>query len=207
MNTVSMRTFPIVGGAALSTFGLFFLMQGLVGSDMMDFPDSRPVFNPNIVLPVTPPEPVRKINRVSKPPEVIEPPRTKIKPISPTKGTHIGPTVPRQPPVVPAGSGMGPLAGLADGERIPLVRVQPQYPRRALERGIEGSVVVEFTVTRDGTVAGAHVIEAEPKGMFDREALSAIAKFKYKPKVVDGVAYASSAERYRFVFALSGTAN
>ena len=205
MNTANIRAVPIVGGAALSTFGLFFLMQGLVGSDMMDFPESTPVFNPNIFVDDTPPEPVRTVDRLTPPPDVIDPPE-QIKPdIKPTDGRRIRIGV---PPVVPkssSGDTFDPRAAMRDGERIPLVRVQPQYPRRALERGTEGSVVVEFTVSKNGTVEDAHVIAAEPEGLFDRAALAAIAKFKYKPKVVDGVAYASPAERYRFVFTLSGT--
>ncbi|MYD43924.1 MAG: energy transducer TonB [Gammaproteobacteria bacterium] len=76
----------------------------------------------------------------------------------------------------------------SDGEYLPIVKVLPQYPRRALSRGIEGYVIVEFCVTEQGTVRDPVVIEAEPSAIFDRAAMNAALKFKYKPKVVNEVA-------------------
>lgn len=83
-------------------------------------------------------------------------------------------------------------AGLAgaggDGEMMPIVKVAPTYPRRAAQRGIEGYVVVEFTVSSLGTVIDPVVIEAEPPGMFDSAAIDAVKKFKYRPQMSDGKA-------------------
>lgn len=76
----------------------------------------------------------------------------------------------------------------SDGEFMPIVKVAPTYPRRAAQRGIEGYVVVEFTVTSLGTVTNPVVLEAEPPGVFDKAALDAVKKFKYKPQVVEGSA-------------------
>jgi protein TonB len=76
----------------------------------------------------------------------------------------------------------------SDGEYLPIVKVQPIYPRRALSRGIEGYVIVQFTVTRTGTTRDHIITEAKPTGMFDRAAIQAATKFKYKPRVVDGEA-------------------
>ncbi|WP_026052469.1 energy transducer TonB [Gayadomonas joobiniege] len=73
-----------------------------------------------------------------------------------------------------------------DGEYLPIVKVQPIYPRRAQQRGIEGYVIVEFTVSKLGTVVNPRVVEAEPANIFDNAALQAAAKFKYKPRVVNG---------------------
>lgn len=203
MNTTSLRAFPIMGGAAFTTFGLFLLMQGLVAKDMMSFPEERPVFNPNIVLNIPEAPEVRQVERVQEPLEVIEPPvtddRRRLIDDDNITGFPVGPVIAPKP----AFDDIGFTPGYMDGERLPLVRVQPQYPRSALERGVEGSVVVEFTVREDGTVADAHVIEAEPKGTFDRAALAAIQKFKYKPTVVDGIPRASNGIRYRFVFELT----
>jgi protein TonB len=75
---------------------------------------------------------------------------------------------------------------VSDGEYLPIVKVAPEYPRRALQRGIEGYVIVEYTVTKLGTVANPRVIEAEPPGMFDEAAIKSALKYKYKPRVVDG---------------------
>ena len=75
-----------------------------------------------------------------------------------------------------------------DGEYLPIVKVQPIYPNRALTRGIEGHVIVEFTVTKQGTTKDIVVVKSQPPGIFDRSAIQAAAKFKYKPRVIDGIA-------------------
>lgn len=76
--------------------------------------------------------------------------------------------------------------GNVDGDYLPIVKVAPIYPRRALERGLEGWVMLEFTVTRLGTVSDIVVLEADPPGIFNAAAVNAAAKFKYRPKVVNG---------------------
>jgi protein TonB len=73
-----------------------------------------------------------------------------------------------------------------DGEYLPIVKVAPMYPARAQSQGIEGWVVVQFTVTEAGTVANPVVVEAQPPGVFDEAAKKAVLKFKYKPRVEDG---------------------
>lgn len=82
----------------------------------------------------------------------------------------------------------GLTGGTGDGDYLPIVKVAPQYPRRAAQRGIEGYVVLEFTVTQLGTVIDPQVIESKPPGVFDRAAIEAARKFKYKPKVINGEA-------------------
>jgi TonB family protein len=62
----------------------------------------------------------------------------------------------------------------------------PAYPARARERGAEGWVDIEFTVTRDGTTQDAVVRAAEPAGVFDRAALEAVRRWRYEPRVVGG---------------------
>ncbi len=74
----------------------------------------------------------------------------------------------------------------SDGDYLPIVRVEPVYPRRALQRGIEGYVLLEFTVTETGSVENPEVVEADPPGVFDRAAIQAALRFKYQPRVVDG---------------------
>ena len=73
-----------------------------------------------------------------------------------------------------------------DGDTLAIVRVLPRYPSRALSRGIEGWVLLEFTIDQLGQAVDLMVIEADPKGMFDRAALNAIKKWKYRPKMQDG---------------------
>jgi len=76
----------------------------------------------------------------------------------------------------------------AEGEIIPVVVIRPMYPREAAMSGTEGWVKVEFTITEAGTVKDAHVIESDPPRVFNREAIRAILKWKFKPRVVEGVA-------------------
>ncbi len=73
-----------------------------------------------------------------------------------------------------------------DNELLPLVRVEPNYPRKAARSGTEGWVEVQFTVLEDGTVSAAKVVKAEPRRVFNREALRAIARWKFNPRIVDG---------------------
>jgi protein TonB len=83
-------------------------------------------------------------------------------------------------------TGMGQISVGSDRDVIPLVRINPEYPQRARSRGIEGWVQVEFTISPAGTVADAKVVDADPKGLFEKAALEAIGRWKYNPKVVDG---------------------
>jgi protein TonB len=91
------------------------------------------------------------------------------------------------------GAGAGPYLGNwsagdpnSEGDVIPIVRIEPQFPREALVKGIEGWVIVEFTIEPDGTVSDPRVVEAEPRRIFDRNAIRAIYKWKFKPRIVDG---------------------
>jgi protein TonB len=74
----------------------------------------------------------------------------------------------------------------SDTDVIPIVRVNPQYPLRASERGIEGWVEVVFTISKLGTVKDPTVLNSHPSSIFDRSALKAIRKWKYNPKIEDG---------------------
>jgi protein TonB len=72
-----------------------------------------------------------------------------------------------------------------DGEYLPIVRVEPMYPRRAQSRGIEGYCDMEFTVTRTGEVTSA-VATTCSNSVFESNSVKAVLKWKYKPRVVDG---------------------
>ena len=73
-----------------------------------------------------------------------------------------------------------------DGDVIPIVRIDPQWPREALLDGTSGYVILEFTIEADGSVSDAEVVESQPRRVFDRNAIRAIYKWKFKPRVVDG---------------------
>jgi protein TonB len=107
-------------------------------------------------------------------------------------------------PIVDARGAMSRLSMSAGSDRdvIPLVRINPDYPPRAQTRGIEGYVIVQFTITATGTVKDPIVVEAQPKGMFDDAALKAIARWRYNPKVESGVAVERVGIRTRLTFQL-----
>ncbi len=91
----------------------------------------------------------------------------------------------------------------SDGEYLPIVKVAPQYPRRAAAKGIEGYVILEFTVTKLGTVINPVVLEAKPKGYFERSAKKAVKRFKYKPTIIDGVALDVPHVKNKIIFRLA----
>lgn len=93
-----------------------------------------------------------------------------------------------QPKIDASGVKMNLTAGGSDRGVAPLVRVNPDYPRRALERSIEGWVHVRFTITAAGTVKDLVVVDAEPKGVFDEAASKAVLRWRYNPRVENGVA-------------------
>ncbi|MDR3417245.1 MAG: TonB family protein [Nevskia sp.] len=74
----------------------------------------------------------------------------------------------------------------SDGDYLPIVKVAPMYPESAASRGIEGYVLLQFTVTETGAVEDPQVIEAQPSGVFDDAAKKAVLRFKYKPRVENG---------------------
>ena len=77
--------------------------------------------------------------------------------------------------------------GISDAEYMPIVRVVPMYPRQAALLGLEGYVIVSFTVTTNGSVKDCVIVESS-NAIFNRSAVQAALKFKYKPRLVDGVA-------------------
>lgn len=81
-------------------------------------------------------------------------------------------------------------------------KVDPDYPSLARERGTSGWVDVEFTVRSDGTVSDVTVAGAEPAGVFEQAALSAVRKWRYEPVQRNGQAVDQRA-KLRIRFAIS----
>lgn len=98
------------------------------------------------------------------------------------------PTINVPRPTMTADTNIGGPGGMniAEGDYLPIVRVAPVYPARALSRGLEGYVDLSFTVTAAGTVRDP-VIMFSTSSLFERAATRAVLKFKYKPRVVDGI--------------------
>ena len=92
---------------------------------------------------------------------------------------------------------------IAEGDYLPIVRVAPVYPARALSRGLEGYVDLEFTVTPTGTVENP-IVSYSTSSLFERAAIRAVLKFKYKPRVVDGQPVAVQGVKTRITFKIEG---
>jgi protein TonB len=116
-----------------------------------------------------------------------------------------GETIQVMAPSVDALAGLQRLSvnvGGSDRDVIPLVRIEPDYPPRAASRGIEGYVVVQFTITPAGTIKDPRVVEAQPEGIFDSAAIKAVSKWKYNPKIEEGVAVERRGVQVKLAFKL-----
>ena len=89
-----------------------------------------------------------------------------------------------------------------DGEYLPIVKVAPIYPRRAQTRGITGYCIVEYTVTTSGAIRDPKPVDCQPSGVFEKASVKASLKFKYKPRVVDGVAIEVAGVQNKFTYEL-----
>jgi len=179
------------------TFILLFLMQALIATGIKSIGNTVQISPPSIRIR-QPDTKVKVEEQVKPPPPVETPPPTETIVASvednPTTGgsfTVVDPGID-----IPTGT-----PGRPNGGVVPIAIMQPQYPRRAQQRGLEGYVIVEFTVTAIGNVANAVVIEAS-SSLFETSALTAVSRFKYKPQVVDGVAIDTPGIRYLFSFTL-----
>lgn len=107
------------------------------------------------------------------------------------------------PPADPGVVSDGPSvrSPMIDGEPMVVVAVQPQYPSRAVTRGIEGNCVVEYTITALGTVENPSIVSCT-SSLFEHTSLDAARRFKYRPRVIDGEALPVYGHRNRFVYSL-----
>lgn len=115
------------------------------------------------------------------------------------------PTINIAAPTVNADTSIGGPGSMniAEGDYLPIVRVAPVYPARALSRGLEGYVDLSFTVTTAGTTRDPVVIQST-SSLFERAAIRAVLKFKYKPRVVDGVPVDVPNVKTRITFKIEG---
>lgn len=91
--------------------------------------------------------------------------------------------------------------GIGEGDYLPIVKVAPIYPQRALSRGIEGYCVVQYVVTRQGTIRDPFIVEDQcTSSLFHRASLQAALKFKYKPRVIDGQAVEVPGVQNKFTY-------
>jgi len=187
--------------AAAVTFGLFFLMQFLISMDATE-PERGDAIK---IADITMPDIEIEVQRVQPKPEVPEEPEEM-------------PDLPDQQFSVDAPSAAGiqvarvnvDVGGLdsgasisaSDAEYLPIVVIQPQYPNRALQRGIEGWCQVMFTVDENGGVLDPVVVDADPPEIFDSSSLRAVTRFKFNPRTVNGQGVKTPGVQYVFRYNL-----
>jgi len=177
------------GGAALITFGLFFLMHTLIAGSPFSLDQARKIRIVDFVRlkRAETVEPKQRELPQRQAPERPPPPEADLSDVpKPEAGALAVAAGEFQPALELAGPGLG-SAG-SDSDAVPLVRVNPQYPSRALIAGVEGWVHLEFTVSTAGTVKDVKILDADPRGYFENAAEQAVLKYKYKPKVDNGTA-------------------
>ncbi|MEX2132145.1 MAG: TonB family protein [Pseudohongiellaceae bacterium] len=191
---------------AVITLGLFYFMQTLIATgENLDqsmtvvkvVDATMPEIELDVIENIEKPEPIEELNE--------PPPETPDKQINLDDGPALN--IIRNEVQLDANLNLGNASiSITDGEMLPLVNVTPEYPTRAASRGIEGWCQVRFTVDASGNVLEEtiEVVDAEPPGMFDRSSVRAAARFKFQPRVKDGVGVAVPGVQYVFRYVLEG---
>jgi protein TonB len=191
------------GLAGFVTFGLFYLMQSMIGVEgelkegggikVVDF--VRVKRSEEVKKKEREPPRKEKIDDTPPPPDFTMDQTTTME----GGGLGIAAAVDAS---MSLDTGGGFSMASADGDAVPMVRVPPQYPERALQRGIEGRVLIEFTISKSGGVKDAKVIAAEPSNIFNKAAIKAVLQWKYNPKIVNGKAVEQVGVRIAIPFKL-----
>ena len=201
--TLTLEQVRLAIGAALAVpvaSGLFFIMQYLIATASPDIDDSKQRKLPDIFMPdrdITTEyklKPDRPEDPEEPPPDLETPPvevEMNIEPVNIAPATTFK---------LDGGRGMS----ASDGEYLPIVKVAPIYPRRAQTRGIEGYCIVEYTVTKSGSIRDPRAVDCQPSGVFERASVKAALKFKYKPRVIDGDPIEVAGVQNQFTYELEG---
>ena len=184
--------------------GLFFLMNSLIDRQF-----EQDEIKAQKVAEIVVPDKEIETNRKEELPEKVEDPDEPPPDMEPLDfDTDLDMSTANMAPAVAVNVSIN-ASGLSsgDGEYLPIVKVAPIYPRRAQTRGITGYCIVTYTVTTTGAIRDPYVeneSDCSPKGIFERASLKAAAKFKYKPRVVDGQAIEVAGVQNKFTYELEG---
>ena len=179
------------------TFGLFLFMFKLISSGSNNNEELEAIAGIHFGPVNIPDDVMIKNRRIPKkpPPPRNPPPPPKLQISKSEQVVQNMPTLdlPNLDIPLTAGGGMfiGTFARIdktQEGDIIPIVKIRPIYPREAAIKGLEGWVKVEFMITAIGSVTSPRVVDAKPPRVFNREAIRAILKWKFKPRVINGVA-------------------
>ncbi|MDC3214118.1 energy transducer TonB [Pseudoalteromonas distincta] len=202
-NPVFIKTSTAVIGGAVMTFAAFAFMQYLISGEQ------RAPVKPGgdiIVEIFQAPEDskVRHIQKIQPPP-----PMPKVPQKAPPLDTSADPVLAISDftPVTidDFGGDINNTINRPTGDATPIVRINPKYPTTTARDGIEGWVQLSFSISPTGEVIDPVVINAEPKRTFDREAIRAIKRWKYRPKVIEGVAQLQTGQTVQLDFKLDNS--
>jgi protein TonB len=199
---MSLRFVSSTALGIVTAFALFWIMQALIGvsGELKESGHRLSVDFVRLKRDNTPPIKEREPPKREKPEQQPPPPEMNMaKAMNP--GDAVGEIVPMVDTAMEldAATNLG-AGGSGDRDIVPLVRVDPEYPPRAKQQGLEGFVDIRFTISPVGTVQDAVVVNSKPAYVFDRAALQAVRKWKYNPKVQNGVAVARSGIGVRLTF-------
>ena len=184
--------------AIVVTAALLLIMAGFIARDAGPRLSPPRIEFPAWIYEPPPPPVVQQRQRPKEPPKPATPP-----PFTRTTGGETEFAVIDPTPGEPTGSGgqVDLRFGISDGDLLPIVTIAPTYPPTAERRGLEGYVIVDFTVDQRGNVENAHVTESS-HSVFERAALDAAMRFRFRPRVIDGQAVAVHGVRRRMTFTL-----
>lgn len=194
------RLFTSIALAALVTISLFWIMYTLIRQEAV-IDDKKIEKIVDITMPKTDIDVNVKENKPDKPEDVEEPPpMIEIPDVANVKVDHSALNVSFKPKA-DLQIGAGNLA-VSDGEYLPIVKVAPIYPNRANTRGVEGYCIVEYVVTKSGSIRDPKPVDCQPSGYFETASVKAALKFKYKPRVIDGEAVEVAGVQNKFTYTL-----
>ena len=190
-----------LGVGSAITFALFFIMQLLIATGRGALTEAS-TFRVNDFVRVERNEQIEtRERRPERPPEPELPPEVPQQTAADSFDNSMA--VSLSAPTVDANLNVGGVGfGVSDGEYLPIVKVAPVYPARALRMGIQGYCIVEFTVMPNGATRDAYGVECS-NSVFERASVEAALKFKYKPRVIDGVAVEVPNVQNRITFELA----
>lgn len=93
-----------------------------------------------------------------------------------------------------------PISVIKGTPAVAIEKVPPVYPHDMIQRGIEGWVQVGFVVDEDGSTRDIRVLNNSEELSFDRAAISAVSKWKFKPATWGGKPVPETKLRQRLVF-------
>jgi protein TonB len=133
--------------------------------------------------PDTPPPPPPKL--AAPPPPFIPPPEVNIQIPQVQQAPTITTVTTEKPPPAPVFVPPAPpvQASPVRKEFKPLQRVQPTFPRQALQQGLTGSVVAWVHVAPNGTVTNVEIKQSSNR-LFDREVVRALSQWRFAPEPV-----------------------